>query len=488
MVKSEIPIETEILLSDYLPQVFKIVKCQTKMVVLQKKLQPGRLMLEGYLRCVVYYQGEGAAGLCQTEQKLPFTKTLEIPVESCAEWSATVGGEVEYLNCRAVHPRRVEIRGAWEIGAAVFPQLHQEVICAVADAGTAQKQTAVKGVRTVASVDKLLTADGEFAFEQAAAAVLDISGTAQLREQKLLQGKMVVKGEIQAQLTCRGAEDGSLFSQRVTIPFVQTLEVEGLAEDCQCFCVVEPTGFTLQAMGQAGDRSSLTASALLHLRAFRSYAVDVVQECFSTRYHLDVTTEPLTTEVLIGPMDERQTVSAEIGLPDADAKILSCLASPAAPEIITENGNVSLRVRTQLSILYQNSLDELECRDDTAELLLPLNQLPDTGAIHPELWVSVDSMNCITGSGQAEVSASLHIEGVLLRCEQQPVLLEAALGEPLEREEPDIVLRACCTQQGQQVFDVARRFHVLPNKIMQANGLTEETIPAGTCLLIPCTE
>ena len=73
-VKAELPLETEILISDYLPPVFKLVKCFAKPVVLQKQLQPGRLTLEGYLRCTVFYQGEDGAGLCQTEQKLPFTK------------------------------------------------------------------------------------------------------------------------------------------------------------------------------------------------------------------------------------------------------------------------------------------------------------------------------------------------------------------------------------------------------------------------------
>ena len=49
-VKAELPLETEILISDYLPPVFKLVKCFAKPVVLQKQLQPGRLTLEGYLR------------------------------------------------------------------------------------------------------------------------------------------------------------------------------------------------------------------------------------------------------------------------------------------------------------------------------------------------------------------------------------------------------------------------------------------------------
>ena len=41
-VKAELPLETEILVSDYLPPVFKLVKCFAKPVILQKQLQPGR--------------------------------------------------------------------------------------------------------------------------------------------------------------------------------------------------------------------------------------------------------------------------------------------------------------------------------------------------------------------------------------------------------------------------------------------------------------
>lgn len=58
-VKAELPLETEILVSDYLPPVFKLVKCFAKPVILQKQLQPGRLTLEGYLRCHGLLSGRG---------------------------------------------------------------------------------------------------------------------------------------------------------------------------------------------------------------------------------------------------------------------------------------------------------------------------------------------------------------------------------------------------------------------------------------------
>mgnify|MGYP002711731171 CR=1 FL=1 len=78
-VKAELPLETEIRISDDLPPVGKLVKCFVRPAVLQRQLQPGRLTLEGYLRCTVFYQSEAEKGLCQTEQKLPFTRQLELP-------------------------------------------------------------------------------------------------------------------------------------------------------------------------------------------------------------------------------------------------------------------------------------------------------------------------------------------------------------------------------------------------------------------------
>ena len=39
--KAELPVETEILIPDYLPQVFKIVKCFVSLVVLQSRFSTG---------------------------------------------------------------------------------------------------------------------------------------------------------------------------------------------------------------------------------------------------------------------------------------------------------------------------------------------------------------------------------------------------------------------------------------------------------------
>ena len=53
--RQELPVETEILIPDYLPAVFKIVKCFVSCVVLQKQFSAGRLTVERLpaLHCVL---------------------------------------------------------------------------------------------------------------------------------------------------------------------------------------------------------------------------------------------------------------------------------------------------------------------------------------------------------------------------------------------------------------------------------------------------
>ena len=244
-VKAELPLETEILISDYLPPVFKLVKCFAKPVVLQKQLQPGKLTLEGYLRCIVYYQGEEDAGLCQTEQKLPFNKVLELPEFTFTAWTAQVEGQTEYLNCRSVTPRRVEVRGAFGLVASVYTQLKTEVITALSDGGIEQRLTTLEGVRRSAVLDKLVTVEGELAFPSLPAAILDLAGTVSVHDLKVLNAKAVAKGTLSVLCAWRAEGDNTLQSQSVELPFNQVLDVEGLSEDCRCLCVAEPVGFTV---------------------------------------------------------------------------------------------------------------------------------------------------------------------------------------------------------------------------------------------------
>ena len=296
--KAELPIETELLIPDYLPQVFKIVKCFVYPVTLQKQVTPGRLTVEGYLRCVVYYQAEDDQSLCQIEQKIPFTRAMDLPEGQHQGYSVTVSGEVEYLNCRAVNQRRVDVRGAYALSAQVCAQSEQEVITALADCGAEQKLIPVNGLRTVANLDKLLTAEEEVTLPGQVQAVIDISGVGQVDEVKVITGKAVVKGRIQVALTYRSQPGYQLETVEQAVPFNQIIDLDNAPEDAVAFAEAEMIGCTLTAAAGQEGAATLTVTAMLHLRMVRQVECYVVADAFSTQYSADVTYKTVTAEQL----------------------------------------------------------------------------------------------------------------------------------------------------------------------------------------------
>ena len=486
-VKAELPLETEILVSDYLPPVFKLVKCFAKPVILQKQLQPGRLTLEGYLRCTVYYQGEEGTGLCQTEQKLPFTKQLELPEFDFTAWTAVVEGQTEYLNSRVVNPRRMEVRGAVGLVATVRTQNKAEVITALADGGIEQQLDTLQGVRSIAVLDKLISAEGELAFPSPPAAVLDIAGTATAQEVRLLSGKAVVKGEVRVQCAWRAEQETELQSLSTTLPFQQVLDVDGLSEDCRCLCVAEPVGFTLTE-GEGEEPSRLTANLMLRLRAWRPYQLQCVADAFSTKFETEQTPQTVQTESLACTLDETVTLTGSGPLPDAGAKILACFASFGPALLAYRENNWDLTSRVTVTAFGENSLSELESYEKVLELALPLErELPSDAELIPECWLRAEDLRCVCANGTLEVTLSVKAEGAILQRSGNTCVGSIALGEPLTPADPEISLRIYYAQAGEELFAIARRFHVSPAQMLAANDLAEGTtaIDAPRRLLVP---
>ena len=489
--KAELPLETELLISDYLPPVQRIVKCFAQPVVLQKQLAPGRLTLEGYLRCTVYYQGEEGAGLCQTEQKLPFTKTLELPSFGATAWTACVEGQTEYLNCRAVNSRRIEVRGAYGLVVSVHAQLSTEVITALSEGGIEQKLTTLGGVRRAATLEKLVTIEGALTFPKPPAAILDITGTAEVRELKRMQGKAVAKGTLRALCAWRAEGDATLLSQTAELPFHQIVDVEGLSEDCQCLCTLAPVGFAAAEGETAEDGSAsttLTATALLRLSGWRPYQLQCVADAFSTRFAAEVTPQTIATEGLLCTLDETTVLRGSGPLPDAGAHILACFASFGPVSLTRGEGRAALTARAVVSAFAENTLGEIECYEKALDYALPLPaDLPPDAQAYPECWLTVQDVQCTSAGGALEVSLTVRAEGAVLVRQTWPLVGGVELGDPLAPADPEVSLRICYAQAGEELFAIAKRYHVSPGQMLAANDLPDgtERLDEAQRLLVP---
>ena len=227
----ELPVEAEILIPDYLPAVFKIVKCRLEPVVLHNDLTGARWQGDGYLRCTVFYQSdEAGARLWRTEQKVRFEKTAELPAGRYAPGPAALGGETEYCNCRAVSERRIDIRGAYTLSVAALALEEQELPASLSGCGIEQRPLTLCGVTPAAAAEKLYTAQTTLPLPGDGEAILEIGGVYVPQSATVQTGQVSAQGTLRLEAVWRAAGEEEFTVRQKELTVQQTMEVENAAE------------------------------------------------------------------------------------------------------------------------------------------------------------------------------------------------------------------------------------------------------------------
>lgn len=229
---------------------------------------------------------------------------------------------------------------------------------------------------------------------------------------------------------------------------------------------------------------------MLHLRAWRSYQLQVVVDAFSTRFETELTPQPLVTEQLLCTLNDTATATGSGPLPDAGAQLRACFVHYGPQQTVQKEEGWVLAAKAVVTALAENTLGELESYEKTLEVNIPLPTTPPEGtALVPECWLSTENVQCTCAGGTLEATITVRAEGAILGCTTSPVIGSITLGDPLPDTDPDIALRIYYAQAGEEVFMVARRFHVAPAQILAANQLEEELfcLPQAQRLLIPVT-
>ena len=199
--RQELPVETEILIPDYLPAVFKIVKCLLEPVIMQNSVADRRWQCSGYLRCTVYYQSdEAGTRLYRTEQKYAFEKTIDLPEGNYLPGAARLWGELEYCNCRSVSEHRIDIRGAYTLNAAIGMVEPVEFITNLTGCGVEQRSQQLNGIICAACEERTFTAETPFPLPGEGETVLDITGSFLPGTSSVHTGQLDAAGTLAMQL------------------------------------------------------------------------------------------------------------------------------------------------------------------------------------------------------------------------------------------------------------------------------------------------
>lgn len=495
----ELPVETEILIPDYLPAVFKIVKCLVRPVILHNELAGTRWHGEGYLRCTVYYQSdEAGAKLWRTEQKYPFEKTVELPEGRYPAGPAQLWGEVEYCNCRAVSEHRIDLRGAYTLCLAVLSVNERCLPQSMEDCGMEQRTQIRQSMVRSAAAEKIYTSETTLPLPGEGEAILDIDGCFAPQSVTVQPGQISCQGTLRIEAVWRAAGEEELVTRQKEWTVQQSLDLEGVAEGDEGLCWGEILSVTLTEPEKDGQEPTLSVQWKLHAESWRPVQDALVVDAYSTLCETSVAMTNCKFLARCADLEKTITAVAEDDLPESDLTVRGCFVTLGAMQMEAAEGTaaeqpvVRLAGRGTAHVFCTDARGELVCydRDFTWQLPETFPGVPGDYVAHG--YAAVTHVVSTHNGAHLRVEADLHLHGLLLQVQNQQAVESVELGEEFADKADGPALYLYYARQGERIFDIAKRYHAKGKDILTANKLLNEAdaeplqvMDRAACLLVP---
>lgn len=485
--KVEQPIECDALLPDYCPDIVRILKCSVAPVVTGRRASPGKLELEGMAVITVYYVSTGE-GIAHGEYKVPFSRIVEMKADHPAP-VITLAPRVNYINCRAVNQRRLDIRGALVIDVRATGCREEQVTAEGDGMGLQLKREQAGATRLLGQcireshiTERVDLPHGKPPIQ----AIVRVGTAARAVEVKQVAGKAVLRGELNLHILYQSAA-GDFDQLDYTLPTNTICELDGLTEESICDVWQQVTSATAEpAATEDGEYRCVAIDALVEsqVRGWHPYTARYCSDCYSTKNLCTFRTRAATLTRVCRTVRETVSCKESIPLPENVESVADLWCDVTGVEPRSESGGPVAELRLTVSMFARMGDGQLYYFDKVLE---QSHKVPcdAEGAV---LEARAGCQNCgwsISGGENLEVRCDIELTGTLL-CQGRAVLLEdIEVDEKKPKEDaaaPGLYLYLA--DPGETLWDIAKRYNTNIDRITEENP-EEQQDPNRRVLLIP---
>ena len=492
--KQEQSVELDYVLPDYYPEIFKILKCFTSPNVASYSISGSKLTYELCVNIKIAYNDENNHTVHVVDQKMMFTKSVELG-RTCNDPRICIKPSVDYINCRAVNSRRLDIRGAVSTDICVTDNTKKEVIC---DAYGMDIELAKKPITYPVNKlysEKQITITDDFELGISKPAINDIlyyDACISSTDKKVIANKAVAKGEMCVNMfyTC---DDDMIEALTFTLPFSQIIDIEGIDDRFDCNIEAEIMKCEILPHSDGDGNTKIldcTVSIMIKCSAYRMGTLDLVYDEYSTSF---VTSDQKETTYYDNiPQWINSTFLTECSFNTGEDKVERVFG------VITtvkdyhftadkEKGGITAD-GTLCCTLIAKSEDGRNIfadKDESFTYSFPIENIYDKAIINVSIHPASCSYN-ILSDGTVDVKAELKLCGSVCCSEEIECITDIFADEnsPVQKDE-NCAMKLYFCEKNENLWDIAKRFHSSAKLIMDENDIENEIIGSDMMLMIP---
>jgi len=484
---AEQTIECDVLLPDYCPDIVRVLCCGIDAAVSDCRTNKTTFTIEGTANVEICYMAD-VGGVRRTCYSIPFSKSFEMRAQPQKPiWSVNV--RQGHTNCRAASKRRLDIRGAIVVSAKVYETAGESAVVDAEGSGIQLCRSEKNAVEIIRQLQRQMTFAEAVIVPPGKAMPVEIVAvrcSPFVSEIRVMASRILLKGELAVHMLYKTDPDaGMMETADYNLPISQVFDDDGLSDDMRCTAWLKCISAECSADDFSDDgQLRLEARLMADIRLYRPIRLVGAIDSFSTLYPTENSVADLKIPTDIYPVMQREAVKHSAGAPQGIMDIIDVKADilEYAAENSGENTDISAKVKFTAIISTEDTAADTFIAICDARTMLPIRGRNCELLITP---VTSNAYSRLMGD-QIEFGCDMTVSGTAIEWENQQLITDLAVDQTVNKSsDPSLGLIVYYAEAGERVWDIAKRFGSLPQKIIEDNGLKADIIETDMPVMIP---
>jgi len=479
----------QITVPDPKPDVDKILSVDKTATVKNISVIPDKVIVEGTLTLqVVYVAFQPDQAVHHMHDQINFTGYVDVP-GALPDMNVKVelGIEDVSVNRSKKDPRKFDVAAVLELFAKVTETREVEVVVDLPNYEVERELIKVDDLVGRESAQVIVSEEFEVPPEKPPVEkILDVDTKTTITDARIVRDKVIIDGEVTLQVMYVALEPSQpVHDMHQSFTFSHFVEVPGAAPDMNV--EVDALVEDVEVEAKDGFPGRLTAYVVLKLdaRVTETKQINVVTDVKDKEFEKVL----LHLESVVGEDSAQVVIRESFETPEPKPDVAKILDTTVTEVKITEkkviSNKVIIRGYINVNIVYVAALDDQPVHAMHQRLNF---------RTFVEIPGAAEGMNVVVKPVVEYIKAdyescNVHVEAVL------KVMVKVT--ESMQREvvAPEVAPEVCrpgetieyTIQQGDTLFELAKRYSTTVNAIMQANpGIQPENLKIGQVIKIPC--
>lgn len=488
---AEQSLDADISLPDYCPEIQRVLNCDVIHNLTSVQNASGRITADSTATVRILYVGDNG-NLASYEQNYPIQKFVESD-KIKSDTAVDVRIKTDYANCRAVNPRRVDVRAMLTFIFKAYHKYDDNLLSNVDGAGLQTIGDEVD-VMTLCGLNERLFSLNEVvelgSDKPALSQIVNTGACAITDDIKIINNKALIKGKCNVKIYYISDGGSSVECVEHSMPISQIIEAEGLNEKCKpdirldiCSCE------TLPKADSSGNIRLIDLNVRISafVAAFEDISLPLISDAYSTDYKAENTYKNID---LLSFNDNFDTTFVNKVVLESIGVSVNCVNAVWCSDIkynfTSKDDKCSINGTYQANILYKDSENQTGIIKKPVDFDFQVRMREKSERICCYGSVQIVMCSCaVTGDSRLELKTELSASGIILSSEMRKYVSDISVTNDNQTGNDRCALTIYFCDEKETVWDIAKRYKTTVDAIKSENEIDNDYIESKRMILIP---